>query len=158
MAWTKHPWHDFKRKEALQANSAKENSLSQPGGNSTTVASGLLTSFVVPFALRSCNPGMGRHWSKKAKLARLWKTYVRAFGGMGPRVDFPCRVEVHLCSAYAVDPGNRAAAAKPVLDALVFWKWLKDDSDQWLDFPTPTLVRVRSRKLERTEIKVWRLS
>jgi hypothetical protein len=44
------------------------------------------------------------------------------------------RVDVSQMRRRKLDPDNLSASCKPILDALVSWKLIRDDSEKWCEF------------------------
>ncbi len=77
------------------------------------------------------------HWAR-SRYNEYWRNLVRS------QIDnshSPCRqcmvVEISQMRPRKLDRDNLAASCKPILDALVHWKLIKDDNEDWIDFKPP---------------------
>jgi len=117
----------------------------------------------LPRAVRSDEGPNGRAWKRKAAAAREWRALVAAavevLGDARPRwTRAAVRYEL-FTRGRAIDPDNRVALGKPILDGLVAAGVLPDDRDDqvesvtaaWAPSPLPwgfvvaTVVRASAR-------------
>jgi len=90
------------------------------------------------------------HWAKRARETKDWRLLVRAACGLPGtgEVQGKHRVTITMYRKRLQDPDNATASVKPVLDALVAWGWLVDDSNEYVDLT----VKEEKAKVQRTEI------
>lgn len=106
----------------------------------------------IPRRLESPNSWQGRHWRVKHRLSQEWEKEIWAtapsVGERLTRAAFKVRgpvrsrvvVERQVPSArnFIRDDDNLRFSVKPLLDALKRQGYIKNDSRQWLEHPTPT--------------------
>jgi Holliday junction resolvase RusA-like endonuclease len=81
------------------------------------------------------------HWASRSRYNKLWQTYIRAEMNNSHK---PCkqkmRVSISQMRKRLLDPDNLHASVKPILDALVHWKLIKDDSAAWIELDCRQVV------------------
>lgn len=114
---------------------------------STKQSPGPLFTDFIQLPLRSVNQIYWGHWRAKHRKRNEFQTACNVLIG-SPGLPVQCRrlVKVTFHSYRRQDPANRSAACKELLDSLVKLGWLKDDSDEWLEWPTP-----RQKIIPRTQ-------
>jgi Holliday junction resolvase RusA-like endonuclease len=74
------------------------------------------------------------HWGPRKRYGDLWRTLIRAEIDNSHK---PCRKKMRVVISQMrkrlLDPDNLVASVKPILDALVDWKLIKDDSNEWIE-------------------------
>ena len=99
----------------------------------------------LPRALVSPNQWNGRHWRVKHRLSQEWEWELIA-ARRGPRQPASVRMRVTITRAVPNgrhvirDDDNLRFCVKPLLDALTRQGFIRDDSRQWIDLPTPVQV------------------
>lgn len=127
----------------------------------TAALSGRTLRLWLPRSVRSAEGPNGRAWQAKARAAREWRELVAAaLEVLGDRQPRWARARVHYelyTRGRAIDPDNRVALGKPILDGLVAAGVLPDDRDEqvedvsasWAPSPLPwgfVVVRARSAR------------
>ena len=102
--------------------------------------------------------GRGKeHWGDAQRRTQEWRVLVReSLGAQGPPQEPFHRADVHLRfhfpTAHRRDPDNYAGGSKPLIDALVYWGLIEDDS---FDHISLTLSQGEpDRNCARTEVTV----
>jgi hypothetical protein len=96
----------------------------------------------LPRAVRSSEGPNGRAWQAKSRAAQEWRQLVAAalevLGDRRPRWK-RARVQYSLFTrGREIDPDNRVALGKPILDGLVAAGVLPDDREANVEIPQPT--------------------
>jgi len=74
------------------------------------------------------------HWASRKRYNDLWKTLVRAaYDNRNKPQTKRCSVKIVQMRRRKLDKDNLYSSCKPVLDALKYWKLIKDDSTEWID-------------------------
>jgi Holliday junction resolvase RusA-like endonuclease len=74
------------------------------------------------------------HWAARDRYMKYWRDLVRSQINNG---HFAChvksKVSISQMRKQKLDKDNLYSSCKPVLDALVYWSLIKDDSMEWID-------------------------
>lgn len=104
-----------------------------------------MPTFILPGVTLSQNELDGQHWGKKHREKLLWEKCVGYIARRGPGNGLRAHVRIVRVSKRLLDPLNVPAGCKWLLDALVTFDWLVDDSERWC------AVEVGQRKCEKNE-------
>lgn len=89
-------------------------------------------------APESPNKYLRMHWAARNRYWHKWQQLVRAEIDNSHK---PCkrkmRVNISQLRRRKLDKDNLTGSCKPIYDALVHWKILKDDSEKWCEQSTP---------------------
>lgn len=95
----------------------------------------------IPVGLNSGNGLLRMGRRARSKYNERWRQLVRSAIDNSHK---PCRkkmvVSISQMRRRLFDPDNLSASCKPILDALVHWKLIKDDSEKWCDFHPVQIV------------------
>jgi Holliday junction resolvase RusA-like endonuclease len=91
-------------------------------------------------------------WWKRPAYRKYWQYLVRSAIDNSHK---PCKVKmsVAICQMRQrkLDPDNLHASVKALLDALKYWKLIKDDSEEWIELSCTQVVG--KEKITIVEIK-----
>jgi len=99
---------------------------------------------LIPEIPRSPNGPRGlfrMHWAARNRYFQRWHTLVRSAHDNGHK---PCKVKMRVSISQMrkrkLDTDNLYASVKPILDALKYWKLIKDDAPDWCELTCSQVV------------------
>jgi Holliday junction resolvase RusA-like endonuclease len=92
------------------------------------------------------------HWAARKRYNEYWRDLVRLEIDNSHK---PCKVKMSVAIGQMrrrkLDPDNLHASVKNLLDALKYWKLIKDDSEEWITLSCSQVVG--KEKITIVEIK-----
>jgi Holliday junction resolvase RusA-like endonuclease len=99
---------------------------------------------IIPDIPKSPNGKKGTirmHWAARKRYNEYWRDLVRSSIDNSHK---PCKVKmsVAVCQMRRrkLDPDNLHASVKALLDALKYWKLIKDDSEDWIELSCSQVI------------------
>lgn len=108
----------------------------------------------IPSVPPSLNKTLRMHWTKRRALKDEWLMWVSAHKPgyvFHPTCKMRCRVTLHHSRFY--DKDNAYGACKPVLDALIHYRLIVDDSREFLDLTVEQAKAPRKKPLTVIELE-----
>jgi hypothetical protein len=90
---------------------------------------------------KSVNKRRGEHWGAAKRYKDYWVKMVRtAIDNSHKPCKTRMRVSISMMRKRKLDPDNLVASCKPLIDSLVYWKLIKDDSEKWIELDCRQVV------------------
>jgi len=99
----------------------------------------------IPVGLNGANGLLRMNWRKRSKYNQYWKQLVRSGIDMSHKTPRGRQiVYVSQIRRKLLDRDNLYASCKPILDALVAWGLIKDDSEKYIDLrPVQNIGKIK---------------
>ena len=82
----------------------------------------------------SGNKLLRMHWAVRSKYNQYWQTLVRSQINNGHRAPkTKMKVQISQMRKRKLDKDNLYSSVKPLVDALKYWKLIRDDSPDWIE-------------------------
>jgi hypothetical protein len=109
----------------------------------------------IPRGMNGSNGLLRMGYRARSKYNSYWRDLVRSqIDNSHKPQRSKCIVSISQMRHKKLDPDNLSASCKPILDALKWWRLIKDDSEEWIDLrPSQTIGKEKIMIINIEEVK-----